>query len=64
MNPFPSTSNYIANLSDEGRTFTWQCTIHYMGRDFRSPAFTTHAEMRQWESDFYERNPSRKRRYE
>ena len=56
MNPFPSTSNYIANLSDEGRTFTWQVTIHYMGRDFRSPEFPTHAEMREWESDFFERN--------
>jgi len=63
VNPFPSTSNYIANVPLEGRAFTWQCTIHYMGRDFRSPEFTTHAEMRQWESDFYERNPSRKRRY-
>ena len=64
MNLTAHTSHYIANLSNEGRTFTWQCTIHYMGRDFRSPEFTTHAEMRQWESDFYERNPSRKRRYE
>ena len=56
MNPFPSTSNYIANLNTEGRPWTWQCTIHFMGRDFRSPEFATHAEMRQWESDWYDRN--------
>ena len=42
MNPFPSTSNYIANLSSDGRPWTWQVTIHYMGRDFRSPEFSTH----------------------
>ena len=56
MNPLPSTSNYIANLRNEGLEFTWQVTIHFMGRDFRSPEFDTHAEMRQWESDWYDRN--------
>ena len=60
MNPLPSTSNYIANLRNEGREFTWQVTIHFMGRDFRSPEFDTHAEMRQWESDWYDRNRASK----
>ena len=61
MNPFPSTSNYIANLITEGRPWTWQCTIHYMGRDFRSPEFDAHGEMRQWESDWYDRNQRQRR---
>ena len=56
MNPFPSTDSYTVSLSPEGRPWTWQCTIHYLGRDFKSPEFKTHAEMRQWESDWYDRN--------
>ncbi|AII49355.1 hypothetical protein KR52_09395 [Synechococcus sp. KORDI-52] len=53
--PFPIPSNYTANVFTDG-TFTWQCTIHYMGRDFSSPEFQNHNDMRQWASDFYERN--------
>ena len=34
----------------------WQVRIHDSGMDFTSPEFDTYAEMRQWESDCYERN--------
>jgi hypothetical protein len=56
MYPLPTTDNYIVNLSPEGRPWTWQVTIHYIGRDFKSPEFKSHDEMRQWESDWYDRN--------
>ena len=56
MYPFPTTDNYIVNLTDEPRGWTWQVTIHFMGRDFRSPEFANYSAMRKWESDFYERN--------
>ena len=56
MNLTAHTSHYIANVPLEGRAFTWQVTIHDNGRDITSPEFKTHAEMRQWESDWYESN--------
>ena len=57
--PFPETAHYIANVPLEGWAFTWQVTIHDSGRDITSPEFKTHAEMSQWESDWYEHNAVR-----
>ena len=37
----------------------WQVRIHDSGRDICSPQFDTFSEMRQWESDWYERNTIR-----
>lgn len=59
MNFTAHTSHYIANVPLEGRAYTWQVTIHDSGRDFTSPEFSTYAEMRQWESDWYEGNTIR-----
>ena len=56
MNFTAHTAHYIANVPLEGRAFTWQGTIHDSGRDITSPEVCTYAEMREWESDWYDRN--------
>ena len=58
MNFTAQTSHYIANVPLEGRDYTWQVTIRDGGRSYTSPEFSEYSEMRQWESDWYERNPS------
>ena len=56
MNLTAHTAHYIANVPLDGQAFTWQVTIRDRGRSNTSPEVSEDSEMKQWESDWYERN--------
>ena len=51
-------ADHTLNQQEDIPFCRWQVRLHDSGRDITSPQFDTYAEMREWEANWYRRNPS------